>query len=184
MSIFTNPASRSREQAQAYTDAVLQLLGPEEPLEVLRQTTPALEQVLAGLSASQLTQPEAPGKWSMRHVLQHLADSELVWGFRLRMVLAHERPALTGYDQDLWAARLQYDEADATQALSEFAMLRAANLRVLVTTTEQDRQRVGVHVERGEESLDHLIRLYAGHDLLHLRQLARIRDSVEACGRS
>lgn len=115
----------------------------------------------------------------MRHVLQHLADSELVWGYRLRMVLAHDRPQITGYDQDLWAARLEYDDADPDQALKDFAALREANLRLLARASADDLKRVGVHAERGEESVAHMIRLYAGHDLLHLAQLARIRHAVE-----
>ena len=124
---------------------------------------------------SQLCAPESAGKWSMRQVLQHLADSELVWGYRLRMVLAHDRPQITGYDQDLWAERLGYDEVDPDHALNEFAMLRQSNLRLLSRASADDMNRVGVHAERGEESVAHMIRLYAGHDLLHLRQLERIR---------
>jgi hypothetical protein len=178
MSVFTNPASRSAEQAAAYTAAVLDLLGARNPIETLQDTISALEQVRHGLSAEQVTQPEAPGKWSVRHVLQHLADSELVWGYRLRMVLSHDRPRLTGYDQDLWAERLGYDEADANRALEDFGVLRRTNLRLLARASGEDLKRVGVHAERGEESVEHMIRLYAGHDLLHLEQLARIRRAV------
>lgn len=95
------------------------------------------------------------------------------------MVLAHDRPPLTGYDQDRWAERLRYDQADARQALQEFALLRAANLRLLAGASVADRRRVGVHSERGEESVEQMIRLYAGHDLLHLRQLERIRLAMK-----
>ena len=178
MSVFTNPASRSAEQAAAYTAAVLNLLGARNPIEALQDTMPALEQIRNGLSEEQVTQPEAPGKWSIRHVLQHLADSELVWACRLRMVLSQDRPQLTGYDQDLWAERLQYDKADADQALEYFGVLRRMNLRLLGLVSDEDLKRVGVHAERGEESVEHMIRLYAGHDLLHLQQLARIRRTV------
>ena len=175
MSVFTNPASRSAEQAAAYTAAVMDLLGARNPVEALQNTVSALEQIRRGLSTEQITQPEAPGKWSIRHVLQHLADSELVWGYRLRMVLAHDRPPLTGYDQDLWAERL---EADADQAMDDFGLLRRANLRLLARASDEDLKRVGVHAERGAESVEHMIRLYAGHDLLHLEQLARIRRAM------
>jgi uncharacterized damage-inducible protein DinB len=177
MSVFTNPASRSRADAAAYTAAVLDLLGARDPLEVLRQTSSELQRAIEGLSIERLSTPEAQGKWSMRQVLQHLADSELVWGYRLRMVLAHDRPQITGYDQDLWADRLGYREADADQAIKDFAALRQANLRLLTCASADDLKRVGVHAERGEESVAHMIRLYAGHDLLHLRQLERIRGA-------
>jgi uncharacterized damage-inducible protein DinB len=125
-----------------------------------------------------LRQPERPGKWSIGQVLQHLADSELVWGWRLRLILAQDRPTLTGYDQDRWAERLRYADSDPAQALEEFVTLRRANLRLLERASPADLKRVGVHVERGEESLEHQRRLYAGHDLLHLAQLARIRHAV------
>lgn len=178
MSVFTNPASRSIEQAKAYTLAVLDLLGERDPLEVLRQTESALRDVLDGLAEEQRTQAEAPAKWSVRHVIQHLVDSELVWGYRLRMVLAHDRPTLTGYDQDRWAERLGYGDVDAEQALRDFAVLRDGNLRLLARLSSDALARVGVHAERGEESVAHMIRLYAGHDLLHLRQIDRIRRGM------
>jgi hypothetical protein len=178
MSVFTNPASGSVEQARAYTAALLELLGPRNPAGVLTETPAALRQALVGLSESQMMKPEASGKWSVRQVMQHLADSDLVFGYRLRMVVAHDRPALTGYDQDLWAERLRYDESNVHLALGDFEVLRRSNLRLIARLSDDDRKRVGVHAERGEESVGHMIRMYAGHDLLHLNQLGRIRRAV------
>jgi hypothetical protein len=178
MSVFTNPSSGSAEQAKAYTGAVLDLLGDRKPMDVLQETAPALRQFLGGLTEPQIAAPEATGKWSVRQVVQHLADSELVWGYRLRMVLAQDRPRLTGYDQDLWAERLRYDEANAALAVDDFEVLRRSNLRLLAGASRDAFKRVGVHAERGEESVEHMIRLYAGHDLLHLAQLDRIRRAV------
>lgn len=179
MSVFTNSASRSIEQARAYTEAILGLLGTRDPIEVLERTPDAVRTAIAGVSDARLSEPESPGKWSLRHVVQHLADSDLVWGYRVRLVLAQERPPLTGYDQDLWSDRLHYDRLPIDEALDRFAVLRRSNLRLLAHATPDDLQRVGVHAERGEESVALMIRLYAGHDLLHLRQLARIRQAVE-----
>jgi hypothetical protein len=96
----------------------------------------------------------------------------------MRLILAQDRPAITGYDQDLWADRLGYDAADPQEALEQFAVMRRANLRLLERATPDDLQRAGVHAERGEETLEHLRRLYAGHDILHLRQIERIRGAV------
>jgi len=178
MSVFTNPASRSKEQAAAYTAAVLDLVGNRQPMDVLTETAAAVKRAIAGLADAQLVQPESAGKWSIRHVLQHLADSELVWGWRLRLVLAQDRPSLTGYDQDAWSTRLHYHAVRPEEALADFAVLRRSNLRLLTQTAESDLDRVGVHTERGEESVRHMMRLYAGHDLLHLRQIERIRAAV------
>lgn len=95
---------------------------------------------------------EAPGKWSIREAVQHLADSELVGGFRLRMILAHDRPSLAGYHQDLWASRLRYRDVDLPDAVEQFIVLRRANLRIWQHLDAADLIRVGLHGERGEES--------------------------------
>lgn len=178
MSIFTNPASSTLEQTSEYVTALLGLLGADEPLAVLERMPLALEQFLAGVPAQAVNTPEAPGKWSIREVVQHLGDSELVGGFRFRMILAHDRPPLQGYDQDLWADRLRYREADVRDAFDQFTALRRANLRLWKRLGPDDLKRAGVHAERGEESVERLLRLYAAHDLLHLRQLDRIRAAV------
>jgi uncharacterized damage-inducible protein DinB len=178
VSVFTNPSSRSIEQARAYTAAILDLLGARDPMDVLRGTPDAVRQAIAGLSDEELSRPEASGKWSIRQVLRHLADSELVWSYRLRLVLAQDRPPLTGYDQDLWATNLRYDRANIAESLEELAVVRRSNLRLLAAGSEADLARVGIHAERGEESVGHMLRMYAGHDLLHVRQLERIRHAV------
>ena len=93
----------------------------------------------------------------------------------MRLILAQDRPVLTGYDQDQWADRLHYADADPAQALETLHVLRRGNLALIDRATPDDLKRVGVHAERGEESAGYLIGLYAGHDLLHLRQIERIR---------
>ena len=178
MSVFTNPADGAAEHAAAYVSAILDLVGSQDPMDVLRATPAALRAATGGLTPAQLKQPERPGKWSIAHVLRHLADSELVWGWRLRLILAQDRPPLTGYDQDRWAERLHYDESDPSESLDTFDVLRRGNLKVIERASPQDLRRVGVHVERGEESLEHHRQLYAGHDLMHLGQIARIREAV------
>ena len=178
MSVFTNPASGAKEQATAYVDAILELLGDRDPIGVLRETPSALPRAIDGLTPQQLRQCEAPGKWSIGHILQHLADSDVVWAWRMRLILAQDRPTITGYDQDLWADRLHYDEVNPSDALATFTTLRRGNLWLLDRASPADLKRVGVHAERGEESLEHLRKLYAGHDLLHLRQIERVRAAV------
>jgi hypothetical protein len=178
MSQFTGAAATAVADAAAYTAAILGTLGERDPLAVLRATPGSLRQAVIGLPAAIVSAPERPGKWSMLQVAQHLADAELVGAFRYRMILAHDRPAIPGYDQDRWAERLRYAESDLEGALTQFAALRAANLRLLERTTPEERRRVGVHEERGPESIEHLMRMYAGHDLVHLRQLSRIATAV------
>lgn len=178
MSIFTNPASRSREEASEYTAAVLGLIARQDPMTVLAATADRLRQVASSMDARAIRTAEAPGKWSVAQVLAHLADSEVVWAWRLRLILGQDRPTLTGYDQDAWADNLDYANADVRECLDRFTILRNSHLRLLSGLTPAQQKRVGVHSERGEESVEHLVRLYAGHDVLHLNQIERIRNAL------
>jgi DinB superfamily len=170
------------KQVQAYVASLMAALGDRDPMAVLRETPTRLRQAVRGLSAVQQGTPERAGKWSVRHVVQHLADYELVGGFRFRMILAHDRPSLPGYDQDLWANRLHYLEADLDDALGEFAALRGSNVRLFGRATPSELQRAMHHAERGDESLAQMIPMYAGHDLVHLKQIERIRQAIGAPG--
>lgn len=172
--------SGSAPVSDPYIARLLETLGSRDPLRVLAETPDALRRGIAGMSDPQLSTAEAPGKWSARQMLAHLGDSELVGAFRFRMILAHDRPGIPGYDQEAWAGHLHYDQADVATVLNTFAVLRGANLRLLERTTPAERERVGLHSERGPESLGFLMKLYAGHDLVHLRQLARIRSAIGA----
>ena len=173
-------ADESVSPFQAYVAALLDALGSRDPFEVLAETPDALRGAVAGLTPAQERAPEAPGKWSVRQTLQHLADSELVGAFRFRMILAHDAPELPGYDQDAWAHRLHYDEVDGATSLADFTAFRAANLRLLRRAAPADLKRVMHHSERGDEALGKMIAMYAGHDLVHLNQLHRIRKAIGA----
>ncbi len=178
MSTFANTAGAGAEATAAYVRALLELLGDRDPLVVAAEMVPALERAVAGLDEARLRRPERPGKWSISEVVAHLADSELVWGYRLRRVLAEERPTLSGYDQDRWAERLRYRDATLAESMALFAALRAANLRLLRAAGAADLQRVGLHDERGEESVARMLELYAAHDLVHRRQIERIKATL------
>ena len=174
MSVFTNPPNRARDTAAAYIAGILELLGERDPLAVLRGTAAELRRLLEGVDDARLRRPEAPGKWSAVEVVQHLADAEAAWAWRLRCTLAQDRPELTGYDQDAWVARLGYREVPIEQALDQFEILRRTHLWLFDRLQPADFKRVGVHRERGDETVEHMIRLFAGHDLVHLRQLRRV----------
>jgi len=178
MSIFTNPISAATDEAGAYIAAVLRLLGDKDPLMVLEGLVAELEEHVKGLTIAELRHAEAPGKWSIIEIIQHLADSELVWAYRLRMVLAEKRPQITGYDQDGWASQLRYREVKLRDAMEQLRVLRSTNLRLIGSLSAGELHRAGVHSERGEETVEHMIRLYAGHDLVHLKQISRIRKSL------
>lgn len=159
---------------RAFTASVAALVGDRDPLDVQAELADALGAAVAGMSAERLRVPEAPGKWSVAAVLEHLADMETVFGYRLRQVLTSDAPRLESVDQDAWAARGGYADGDPEAALAVLALLRARNLRVWRGLATADWDRVGVHGDRGPETLRALARIIAGHDLAHRRQVARI----------
>lgn len=178
MSVFTNPAGAAKEAAEEYIKALMSLLGTRDPMQVQSEQYALVEREVSGLSEEILRRPEKPGKWSIMQVLQHLADSELVSGFRVRMILAHDEPEIQGYDQDAWAQRLQYNEMDAADALEQLRVLRRANLKLLRSLKEEQLARAGRHSERGPESVRKIVQMMAGHDILHLNQIRRIKQAL------
>ncbi len=105
---FSNPAGAAAAGATAYTRALLEVLGDRDPLQVLGGLLPWLIRRIAALDDTMLRRPEAPGKWSVIEVVQHLADSDLVFGYRLRMIVTEDHPVVPGYDQDAWARTFRY----------------------------------------------------------------------------
>jgi hypothetical protein len=175
---FSNPAGNATAAASTYVRGLLDLLGSRDPLDVLSEMVPWLTTRLRGVAEPVLRRPEAPGKWSVVEVIQHLADSDLVAGFRVRMVLSEERPLLQGYDQDRWASEFRYREVPLALALDQLRVLRAANLHLWKQLSPQQLERVGHHAERGPESVGHILRLMGGHDLVHRQQIDRILVSA------
>ena len=174
---FSNPAANASAAASSYVRALLDVIGSRDPLTVMAELIPWIEQRLGGLTESVLRRPEAPGKWSVLQVVQHLADSDLVMGYRIRMILTQHQPPLPGYDQDQWARDFHYDGVPLPVALGQLRGLRAANLHLWTSLTPLQLERVGHHAERGPESVSHLLRLLGAHDLVHRRQIERILSS-------
>jgi hypothetical protein len=171
---YSNPAGQAAAAAGVYVRALLQMLGSRDPFEVMEEQLSWLETRLRGVTDAALRRPEAPGKWSVIEVVQHLADTEMVIGVRGRMVLSEDRPVLQGYDQDRWATTGRYGSAELDTALNQLNGLRTANLRLWRSLSREELERVGMHSERGEESIIHMLRLAGGHDLVHRRQIDRI----------
>jgi len=174
MTIFSNPAGTAPAAAQDYTKALLDVLGERDPLAVMVELVPWVEQRVRALDDAALRRPEKPGKWSVLEVVQHLADTELVYGYRVRMILTQDTPPIPGYDQDVWARAFRYRELPVAETLAQLAALRPANLRLYRSLDAAQRRRAGLHSERGPESLEHTMRMIAAHDLVHRRQIDRI----------
>ena len=163
-----------------YSVALLKFLGDREPLDVFAQTAADLRAAVKGLSKRQLDTPEAPGRWSVAAVVKHLADVEVVLGFRYRKVLGEPGTRIPAIDQDAWADRLEYLTADVPSALDDFEALRGVNLRLLRAVKNGQWELFGIHEQRGNETLRHMVRLYAAHDCYHLHQIDRIKKAIGA----
>jgi hypothetical protein len=177
---LTNAAGAGPAQAEAYIAALLGLLGERDPFGVQEELSDALERLFTGVPEEALCRPERPGKWSMLQVLGHLADQETINAWRLRRIVAEDRPRIEAYDQDHWARGLGYDADPWREVLGELAAIRRRNLRLYRALRPDQFERIGLHAERGEESAGRLLRMTAGHDLAHRRQLERIRRVVDA----
>jgi hypothetical protein len=175
MSSFSNPTSQAKMNSLQYVDDLLALLGQDDPLEVMNQLLPALEKATRGISAEDLRRPEKPGKWSIMQVLHHLVDTEMVYGYRVRMIVSQVEPPLASYDQDLWAAALRYSDGTPPELLEELRVMRGRNMRLLKALRPEELKRVGHHEERGPESVTRVMQMIAGHDRVHLRQVERIK---------
>lgn len=149
-------------------------LGSHDPFDVMASTPDSLRTLLRGLTESQLSKKPAPGKWSIKEIVAHLADGEVILGSRYRFVAAHDRPVLPGTDQDAFVEKLGPLNARAADLLDDFAMARAVNLGLFDRLPPEAFARVGLHSERGEESLLSMIVMYAGHDRHHLAQIETI----------
>lgn len=174
MTVFANPATSATENPVAYRAALVGMLGERDPLAVLAELPDWLARRTRGLDDVRARRPEAPGKWSVVEVVAHLADAELVHGYRTRMIVAEQEPKLPGYDQDGWALEFHYAAADLAATLAFLTSLREWNLGYWRTLTPAQLARIGQHAERGPESAGLYLQLAAGHDLVHRRQVDRI----------
>lgn len=153
-------------------------LGGDDPVEVMAESPDRLRRLLRPLTERQLATSPAPGKWSIKEIVAHLADGEIILGSRYRLIASHDRPAIGGYDQDAFVANLGVRNAKTADLIDDFAMARAANLGLLDRLPREAWDRVGVHAERGEESIRKMVYMYAGHDRHHLRQIETIRAGL------
>lgn len=139
---------------------------------ILAGTPGALEQLMASIGPVRCAETPAPGKWSPAQIAAHLADCELVFGFRLRQTVAEDGPTIQPFDQDKWART--YVDVEAGQSLVAFTALRRWNLRFLDAVLPAAAGRTMTHPERGTMTFQQVMETMAGHDLNHLQQLEKI----------
>jgi hypothetical protein len=163
-----------QETPQQYTARILNHSSGQHPLRVQAATAKILERLIKGVPAAKLRKRPAPGKWSVSEILAHLADAEVAGGWRYRLILGSPGTPVSAFDQDSWVTALHYDKRDPRKSLEQFRVLREANLALLKSLTPDQWQHHGMHSERGKETVEHMTKMFAGHDLNHLQQIERI----------
>lgn len=143
-----------------------------DPRAVITETPRQLQILVESLGAPGLDRGLAPGKWSAREILCHLADCEVVFAFRLRQALAEPHHTIQPFDQNDWAKR--YNCHDANSALQTFSVVRRWNLSLIAAASPEDLQKQVTHPERGTMTFETIVETMAGHDLNHVRQLETI----------
>src|SRR6266850_1058030 len=133
---------------------------------------------LDGFPKALLTAHPIPGKWSAAEIVHHLADSETTSAIRLRRLLVEDNPLIQGYDQDAFAARLNYNKRDMGPALDAFRAARATTAQVLALMSEDEWKREGVHSESGRYTPDDWLLIYAAHAHNHAAQIKRLRETL------
>jgi uncharacterized damage-inducible protein DinB len=163
-----------QETPQQYIQRMLGIIEGNDPMEVQKSTAEKLSKLIHGLDKPKLTRRPAPNKWSISEILAHLADAEIVGAWRLRSVLAQNGTTIQAFDQNAWAGAFNYQQQDALASLETFRVLRASSLALLASIPKELWENYGTHSERGKETVAHIVRMYAAHDLNHLRQVEAI----------
>jgi hypothetical protein len=149
----------------------------KELIEKMRQLPDQIDAAVRGLNDSQLDTPYGPGKWTPRQVVHHLADSHMNAIVRMKLVLTEDKPTLKGYNQDDWA---KFDDAAKLPVQSSLAIIRGVHERLvhmLNHTKEADFQRLAIHSERGDLSLDDLVLTYGRHGEKHCGHINGLRSA-------
>jgi hypothetical protein len=148
-------------------------LGSTDPLKALAETPRKIRSLVGTWSTKRWERSYAPGKWSARRVLIHLAQAELALTTRVRFAASQDGYVAQPFDQDAWL--LLDDHADGPTALDAYTALRRLNLAMFKGMTPVQRKRTFTHPEYGQLSPDWVAAQLAGHDIHHLKQLKRIK---------
>ncbi len=165
------------EPFEEYRARVLSYLGKRDPMRVLGATCGRLTRQLEGVPSAVLRRRPAPGKWSVREIVAHMADAELAIAWRFRNMIATPGVHLQWWDEHLWSEACRYAQVPVSQSLGLFKALREGNLRLLRSTPRARwRTCYGVHDKRGRQTVEEFVTMEAAHDLNHLRQVERLLE--------
>ena len=174
MGVLMSTSTASSETVSEYKTRIFSYLNDEDPLLLQAKAPDILTSLVEGLSSEDLGRRPAPLKWSIREIVAHLADDELVGAYRIRLILSSPGTAIQAFDQDVWARTGRYSTADVKESLVMYRVLRRQNLKLLHSLNSEEWEMFGVHAERGVESLRDIAIYFAGHDINHFAQIESI----------
>jgi len=165
------------ETAQQYTQRILANAQGQDPIKLQSATANKLARLIKGVPTAKLRKRPAPEKWSVAEILAHLADVEIVIGWRMRSILGAPGTPVQAYDQNAWVIAGHYDKRDPRKSIELHRIVREANLALLKSLSPDQWKHYGQHAERGQESIEQIVRMVAGHDVNHIQQIERILGS-------
>ncbi len=165
------------ETAQQYTQRILANAQGQDPLKLQSATPKKLARLVKGVSTAKLRKRPTPDKWSVAEILAHLADVEIVVGWRMRSILGAPGTPIQAFDQDAWVMAGHYAKRDPRESIEQHRVVREANLALLKSLSPDQWKQYGQHAERGQESIERIVAMIAGHDVNHIRQIERILGS-------
>lgn len=171
------------ETAEQYIARILGYVKGQDPMKVQRATAGKLKKLIQGLTPLQLKWRPEPAKWSIAEVIAHLADTEIVGSWRMRSVIGENGITIQPFDQDAWASAFKYRDRDVKGSLESFRILRENNLAMLKEIAPETWENFGMHLERGKETIGHLVRMFAGHDTNHVLQVERIVKELKSANK-
>jgi hypothetical protein len=162
------------ETPQQYTQRILANAQGQDPIKVQSTTNKKLARLIKGVPTAKLRKRPALEKWSVAEILAHLADAEIVISWRMRSILGAPGTPVQAFDQNAWVSSGHYEERDPRKSLEQHRVLREANLALLKSLSPEQWKHYGQHSERGQESIEHIVAMIAGHDVNHTHQIERI----------
>lgn len=163
-----------KEAPQQYIQRMLSHVDGKDGLKIQAASAAKLSRLVSNVPPAKLRKRPAPEKWSVAEILAHLADTEFAIGFRLRSILGTPGCQVTAFDQDAWASSMDYSRRNVRESLENFRSVRQANLDLLKHIRPEQWKDYGMHSERGQETIEHIVSLIAGHDLNHIVQIEAI----------
>ena len=163
------------ETIEQYIARIRANVAGKDPLAVMRQTPAKIRDIVSSAKREQLDYRPAPGKWSIREQLAHLADAEMVIAARIRWAAAEPGTGVVAYDQDKWAKTSRYAEVPVEDSLALYSTIRQSTLAFIDRLSADERANAHTqHSERGKETLHRILEMTAGHDINHLETMTKL----------